>query len=593
MAKEGGKSGKGRKPGNNGVRGGRMGVGKRGLVEKVEVVGKMIGEGMALVGDKVGGWEVLEDLVRDGDFWANEKVKIRCGKKGMVEKDWKVWEDVGMVDTFEGKGGREEEERVGEEDEVEGEGERMEMDGEGEGVGEVKRCKEEVIVVSEDEVEEVGLGMVDEWKEKELARVKRLRDEEKKREKEGVVNRGKEKGMGRERVLEMWGEFKDYEEVVGEVRYILGVEEGVARCFVMDREIRKVLEEGCGRSGARKGCGKGREVEEEVIVRGEEVVVEGVKEKEELVRMVGVKGGRTYGDVLKGVGEGSKIEEKVVEKMEKERMVWLENGMEREERSGKVVEVVMDSQEGRGKVEWKKEEVAEVMGVEVERIERVMVVGDRVKMVMKDRKAAEVVEEKCKSGEVEVLGGGVVDVRRNENWVGIVVPGMSVERWEGKMDEMKEMIEVENGIKLMRMPRWLVGEDRRKSMGLKVVGVVAHVARESIRVKLVEEGLKWDDRKLQVRRYVEEKQLLFCTKCAMVGHNWWQCERKRLRCNVCAVDGHAGWMHRCERCKVQRKGCVHYRKCAMCGKDHTVGEAREGNCLGVRAELMRLRSLNY
>jgi len=168
-----------------------------------------------------------------------------------------------------------------------------------------------------------------------------------------------------------------------------------------------------------------------------------------------------------------------------------------------------------------------------------------------------------------------------------------VERWEGKMEEMKEMIEVENNIKLMRMPRWLANEDRRKALGLKSVGVIAHVARESVRVRLVEEGMNWDGRKIQVKRYVEERQLTFCTKCAMVGHNWWQCERRKLRCNICAVDGHAGWMHRCERCKVQRKSCEHYRKCAMCGKGHTVGEAREGNCLGVRAEMMRLRSLNY
>ena len=447
--------------------------------------------------------------------------------------------------------------------------------------------------VSEDEEMGEGLGLIEEWKEKELTRVQRLKEEERKREKEGVIGRGEERGMGRERVLDMWRAFKDYEEVVGEVKYVLGVDKGVARCFVMDREIRKILEEGCGRGGRKGGCGEGEKVEEEVVVRSEVVVVEGLKEKEDLVRMVGVKGGRTYGDVLKGVGEGSGVEEKVVKKMEKERMVWLENSMEREERSGKVVEVVMDSQEGKGKVEWKKEEVAEEMGLEVGEIESVRVVGNRVKMVMKVKGAAEKVEGKCREENVKVLGGGVLDVRRNENWMGIVVPGMSVERCEGKMEEMKEMIEVENGIRLMRMPRWLVGEDRRKSMGLKVVGGVVHVARESIRVKLVEEDLKWDDGKLQVRRFVEEKQLIFCTKCAMVGHNWWQCERKRLRCNVCAVDGHAGWMHRCERCKVQRKGCVHYRKCAMCGKDHTVGEAREGNCLGVRAELMRLRSLNY
>ena len=423
--------------------------------------------------------------------------------------------------------------------------------------------------------------------------MKRLKEEERKREKEGVVNRGREKGMGRERVLEMWREYKDYEEVVGEVKYILGVVKGVARCFVMDREIRKVLEEGCGSKGVRSGCCESRGKEEEVVVRSEVEVREGLKEKEDLVRMVGVKGGRSYGDVLKGVGSRKVVEKEVVDKMERERMRWVEESLKREERSGKVVEMVMDSQEGRGKVEWRKKEVVEEMGIEEEEIESVRVVGNRVRMVLKDKVAAGKVEEKCKKEKVEVMGGGVVEVKRNENWVGMVVLSMSVERWEGKMEEMRVMIEVENGIKLMRMPRWLVNEDRRKSLGLKVVGVVVHEGRESERVKLVEEGMNWDDRKIQVRRYVEEKQLVFCKKCARVGHNWWQCERGRLRCNICVVDGHAGWMHRCERCKVQRKGCIHYRKCAMCGKDYTVGEAGGGNCLGVRVEMMRLRSLNY
>ena len=87
--------------------------------------------------------------------------------------------------------------------------------------------------------------------------------------------------------------------------------------------------------------------------------------------------------------------------------------------------------------------------------------------------------------------------------------------------------------------------------------------------------------------------MLFRSKCAMVGHSWWQCERKKSRCSVCAVDGHAGWMHRCEGCKVQRKVCEHYRKCAMCGKGYPVAEVKEGNCLRVRVEMMRLRSLNY
>ena len=194
--------------------------------------------------------------------------------------------------------------------------------------------------------------------------------------------------------------------------------------------------------------------------------------------------------------------------------------MEREKRSGKVVEMVMDSQGDMSGKEWKEEEVAKELGVAEGCVDKVKVVGNRVKVVFKDNEVAEKVAEKIKDEKEVVMGGGVVEVKRNENWVGIVIPGMSVEMWEGNMELLREYIEVENGIKLMRMPRWLVNEDRRKSMGLKSVGVVAHVAKESVRVKLVEEGLKWDERVIQVKRYVEEKQLVFCTKCAMVGHNW-------------------------------------------------------------------------
>ena len=160
------------------------------------------------------------------------------------------------------------------------------------------------------------------------------------------------------------------------------------------------------------------------------------------------------------------------------------------------------------------------LGIAEGDIDKVVVNGNRVKMVMKDNGVAEGVEKTIVNRKEEVMGGSVVEVKRNENWVGLIVPGMSVEMWEGRMEELKEMIEVENDIKLMRMPRWLANEDRRRALGLKSVGVVVHVARESVRVKLVEEGMKYDDRVIQVRRYVEEKQLVFCTKCAMVGHNW-------------------------------------------------------------------------
>jgi len=70
---------------------------------------------------------------------------------------------------------------------------------------------------------------------------------------------------------------------------------------------------------------------------------------------------------------------------------------------------------------------------------------------------------------------------------------------------MREMIEVEKDMKLMGMARGLANENRRRTLNLKLGGVVAHVARESVRVKLVEEGIEWDGRKIQVKRYVEER----------------------------------------------------------------------------------------
>ena len=593
-------------------------VGKRGLEELKMGEGTMLANGRALLGNEKDGWEVATDMVRVGNLWTNGKVALRCGKKGLDESEWKVWEDEEMKDTFEGRGEAGEgdvEMEGGVEVKVEKEEKWVRRDvdevleeslrgvkgekwaKEEEKKREIKRGKEviEVIDLCGSSEEESGVGLIEEWKEKKVGKEKRERNERRKREVEGMVNRGEDRGMRRKDIMEMKQAFEDYEEVVGDVGYVLGIEVGLARCFVMDREIRKamdmMMDMGLGKK--RSGRRMSEEMEEERReVRSEVVVEEGLREKEELVRAEGVKGGRTYGEVLKGVGNRVENEE-VVERMERERMALVERGIEREERSGKVVEIVMDSQKEMSGEQWKEEEVVKELEVAKGSVEKVKVNGNRIKVVFKDNVVAEGVEKRIKEDKEKVLGGGVVEVKRNENWVGLVVPGVNVDMWEGNMGLLKKYIEEENGISLMRVPRWLVNEDRRKSMGLKSVGVVVHVARESVRVKLVEEGLKWDERVVQVKRYVEEKQLVFCTKCAMVGHNWWQCERRVLRCSVCAVDGHAGWMHRCGRCNVHRKGCEHYRKCAMCGKAHTVGEAREGNCLGVRAEMMRLRSLNY
>ena len=83
MAGKRGKSGNGAGPGKIGVRGGKGKGGTKRLAEVVERQGNMIGEGRALVKRGDGAYDLLEDMVRDGDFWTNGSVRIRCGKKGI------------------------------------------------------------------------------------------------------------------------------------------------------------------------------------------------------------------------------------------------------------------------------------------------------------------------------------------------------------------------------------------------------------------------------------------------------------------------------------------------------------------------------
>ena len=103
LGNKGGKSGKGVGPGKNGVRVEKQKGGEKRSAEVVEEQGSMIGEGRALVSRGDGTYNLLENMIRDGDFWTNGKGRIKCGKKGLEESNWKVWEDEEMVDSFDGK----------------------------------------------------------------------------------------------------------------------------------------------------------------------------------------------------------------------------------------------------------------------------------------------------------------------------------------------------------------------------------------------------------------------------------------------------------------------------------------------------------
>ena len=463
-------------------------------------------------------------------------------------------------------------------------------------VEEVKRFKlvGEEVLEGEDDGE--GVDSMEAWKLRKVNRERREKEERKKREKEGMVARGKELGRNREEVKKLRSEFRDWREEVEEVSYILGESEEKVRSFALDMEVRRCqwgreLRELVSKVGLKK-----LDVEGEVKILSEVVVPEMVGRVEDLKKRIVVGEGRSYGEVLRGVSPGMGNEE--VEELEKKKVeerTELESSLrERERRLSKKVEVILDTQDGLsmevdGESEWSSGKMEEVLGLSKGGVIGMVKKGGRITVELKGEEEVKKVEE-VEGKEWEEVKG-VKSVGSLDNWAGMVIPAIEVSRWKGKMGELKGELEREAGLRLMRDPVWLLSEARIEEWRLREVGVLVHVARESERVKYVEEGLLWRGMRVKVNRYVGKKEVEWCTKCAEFGHSWWRCGSKTKRCSICAVKGHTGWEHRCGRCQVGRSKCVHHESCGGCGKNHVMKEANERNCVAWRMEWNRLKSL--
>jgi len=616
MGVKGLKSGKGAGCGKLGVRVGKGGVVKRRLEEK-DV--RWVMNGMVGVVRKNGEEEFITGLVEGENGWSNQEVEVV--KEGVGEVDMiGEEEDVGVLsiedmmrksDEFLGLVEKEREVVSEKGKGVEGLGESVHA-GEMRGLREIERMFENGNVWEEEgmkkralvgeklfemEEDDEVVDSMEAWKLKQVVKEKRLKEERKKREKEGMVARGKELGRSREEVKKLRSEFRDWREEVEEVCYILGEKEERVRAFGLDMEIRrwgKEIRELVSKVGLKN---LGEEVEK-VVVRSEVVVPELVERMEKLKEKVVVEKGRSYGEVLRGVSPGMRNEEveEVREKKGEEKKVVEESLMEREERLGRRVEVILDSQgdesmEESGVSSWSSEKVEGILGLVKGDIKKVEKRKGRLVVEMKEEKLANVVGNMEKEKWEEAVGGVVEEVKMMDTWAGLVIPAISVDRWMGKMNELKEELEGNAGIKLMKEPVWLAKEEKIREWRLREVGVLIHVARESERVKWLSEGLVWRGALVKLNRYVSKNEVEWCTKCAEFGHSWWKCGLKGKRCSVCGGKGHTGWEHRCGRCQVWRAPCVHARKCAGCGKEHTMKEANELNCVAWRMEFNRLKSL--
>ncbi|PUU74177.1 hypothetical protein B9Z19DRAFT_1159781 [Tuber borchii] len=350
MVGKGEKSEKRGGPENLGTRVVKKESGNSGKLLLVDRKYRVIGGEVALVGKEVD-WKVYKGLKKVVGSWENDKVRLE-DKMILVNSEWGMsgkgnWES--WQDEMEGVEGSEDNSMVAVEEAIrelrkeEGDKrlikiEKIEEKREEEVVEEISNSEDECYKKGKldkgKEVEKVEmvssgieeLSMVEKLKLEKKIKEKQEREERKKREKEEILNRK---------------EWKDYDETVEDARYILGIRKEEGRYFMLDREIKKVLE-----LGLERGLGQGRglkEEKEEVLVRSEVVVENRLKEKEELKKEVVVEGGRSYSEVLGGSKEKDRESEKLEEKKEKEMIRWLEDSLERERRRGKVVEVVMDS----------------------------------------------------------------------------------------------------------------------------------------------------------------------------------------------------------------------------------------------------------
>jgi len=404
------KSGKKGGHGDLGARVEKGGVGKRRVEEK-DV--RWVMNGIVGVIKKEGGEEFITGLAEDGSGWSNQEVEVV--KEGVVYVDMIGGED---------EEGLSKEDMMAESDklfgEIEGKGKEVEgleksVHATGqrklEDIGRMFKggnrwpeegMKKRALVgekLFESEEDEEGVDSLEVWKLRQLRREKREKEERKQREKEGAVNRGKELGRTREEVKALRREFRDWKEEVDEIRYILGKSEEDAKGYAVDLEVKRWGKE------LRKMIGDvGKMVEDirdgKVEVRSEVVVPKVLKKVEEVGLKVVVNKGRSYVEVSRGSGKIMRVDEreKMEKKMEVEREEAERSLLEREERGGRMVEVVMDSQgtEGEksmGSGTWNSEKMERELGLNKGDI--VKVVGKKGKVVveMRESKGKEMVEK--------------------------------------------------------------------------------------------------------------------------------------------------------------------------------------------------------
>ena len=101
---------------------------------------------------------------------------------------------------------------------------------------------------------------------------------------------------------------------------------------------------------------------------------------------------------------------------------------------------------------WDSEKMERELGLDKGDI--VKVVGKKGKVVVELKKdgGRDMVESLREEVWERAVEGKVAEVKTRDSWVGMVMPALSVEKWRGKMRELREELEEKVGLKLMKEP---------------------------------------------------------------------------------------------------------------------------------------------
>ncbi|KAG0138096.1 hypothetical protein HOY82DRAFT_535033 [Tuber indicum] len=219
------------------------------------------------------------------------------------------------------------------------------------------------------------------------------------------------------------------------------------------------------------------------------------------------------GERLKG-GEGFKKGKKETgeERWDEEEVLWKEKGLEKRkavEEGRNYKEVAMEGRkkwdeaekkeleekkkkerekeyktkgerEKRGEVEgkWEEKELERELNLKEGMILEVKGRGNRLRIKVEEKEDLEELAEVKKEEWEKVVRKKVVSAKRVDQWAGVIISGMDMREWKGKLGELRKEVEKTSGIKLMKEPGWLINEEKVVRMKFRFVGVVCHVAKE-------------------------------------------------------------------------------------------------------------------